>query len=306
MALDTAHRLAALNSLTAKFDEGARAYRPFYPRICTIRSSKRKEENYGMLGNMPKVREWIGERLFQRLRAASYLLANKDWEDSLEIDKNDLDDDLLDIYGDPLSQMGNAGARHPDELLFQVVTDAENQACLDGQAFYDTDHSWGEFGVQSNKLSATAAAPAAPTVSEWETAFNAAIISMMGFKDDQGRLFHAPTFQGDQVQLIALVPPTQLKSARTAMGATIVNNTTHVTIAMAEVIGVPFFTSATKFQLLRVDTPLRPFIFQARRPLTRQMKGRDDIEHKDIKFMTWARYNVGLLAWWNAVQTTFA
>jgi hypothetical protein len=31
----------------------------------------------------------------------------------------------------------------------------------------------------------------------------------------------------------------------------------------------------------------------------------NDIETKDVKFMTEARYNVGYLAWWTAVLTTF-
>jgi phage major head subunit gpT-like protein len=50
---------------------------------------------------------------------------------------------------------------------------------------------------------------------------------------------------------------------------------------------------------------LRPFVFQARRPLARQMKGMDDREFKNVKFMTDARYNLGYLAWWNAVLTEF-
>jgi hypothetical protein len=46
-------------------------------------------------------------------------------------------------------------------------------------------------------------------------------------------------------------------------------------------------------------------VFQKREPISRQPKGADDIEKKDIKFMTQARYNVGYLAWWNAVLYTF-
>jgi phage major head subunit gpT-like protein len=57
--------------------------------------------------------------------------------------------------------------------------------------------------------------------------------------------------------------------------------------------------------LYRVDTPFKPYIFQAREPLSRKMKGMDDIEFKDVKFMTQARYNVGYGAWWNAVRYTF-
>jgi len=54
-----------------------------------------------------------------------------------------------------------------------------------------------------------------------------------------------------------------------------------------------------------VGQKIKPFVFQARRPLGRQMKGLDDREFKDVKLMTDARYNVGYFAWWYSVQSTF-
>jgi hypothetical protein len=50
---------------------------------------------------------------------------------------------------------------------------------------------------------------------------------------------------------------------------------------------------------------MRPFVFQRRAPITTGWKGADDMEFKELKFMTEARYNIGYLAWWKAVLTTF-
>ena len=49
---------------------------------------------------------------------------------------------------------------------------------------------------------------------------------------------------------------------------------------------------------------VKPFVFQRREPLTRMMKGIDDLETKDVKFMTEARYNVGYFAWWTSILCT--
>ena len=46
-------------------------------------------------------------------------------------------------------------------------------------------------------------------------------------------------------------------------------------------------------------------IIHLRQLLRVQTKGAEDIEFNSYKVMTEARYNVGYLAWWCAVRTTF-
>ena len=55
-----------------------------------------------------------------------------------------------------------------------------------------------------------------------------------------------------------------------------------------------------------MEGTLKPFVFQKRRPIrTPVWKGMDDPETKVLKMMTDARYNLGYLAWWKAVLTTW-
>ena len=63
--------------------------------------------------------------------------------------------------------------------------------------------------------------------------------------------------------------------------------------------------SDAKFDLYYTGGRLKPYVFQARQKLRFQTKGFEDIEFKVIKAMTEARYNIGYLAWWTAVRTTF-
>lgn len=305
MALNTASATAKLRGLTARFDESVESYSPAYPSLATVRPSDGHDEQYAQLGAMPGVREWLGDRVFHTLRAADYVIKNKTWEESIEIDREDLEDDRLGLYRDAFSQLGVDASAHPDELLFEALVGGEANVGWDGQFFFDTDHAWGKSGSQSNDLTYDATNHLAVTEAEFRAAFHQARAAMLAFKRDNGKPWMRPSIK-PLTGLKVLVPPALELAAHEALKKALVDGgETNIVLSQAEIITIPYLTSATKFYLLNVDTPVRPFIFQARKPLRRQMKGLDDIEFKNVKFMTEARYNVGYGAWWNAVLTTF-
>lgn len=305
MAIDTARTVATLRGLTAKFDASVMGSSPFYPTLSTIVQSRGSDEQYGWLGGMPSMREWLGDRVFNQLLASHYTIANKLWESSVAIDKTVIEDDRLDMFGPVLEQLGVEAAFHPDTLLFAAIVAGESVAGWDGQFFFDTDHAMGASGAQSNDLTYAAATGTVPTTAEFKAAFRAAVTKMLGYKNDQGNLFHRPTV-GRLADLVLLVPLGLRDIAYDALEAQLVGGgDTNVVIDRPTIITSANLTDDTKFYVFRVDQPIKPFIFQARRPLGRQMKGMDDREFKDVKFMTDARYNLGYGAWWDAVLTTF-
>lgn len=305
MALDTARAVATLRGLTAKFDTALRGAAPFYPRLCTVVPSAGADEEYGFMGSMPAVREWLGDRQFNTLRGAKYSLANKKWENSVGIEKDDIDDDRLGMYDMALAQLAIEAAYHPDSLLFQILVDGESAACFDGQFFFDTDHAWGDSGSQSNDLTFDATDHTAVTEAEFRAAYHAARAAMLNYKRDNGELFIRPTIR--PLRDLLLLVPTELEEvANQAINKTLVSSgESNIVLDKPTIVTSGSLTSAVKFYLFNLGDILKPFVFQARQPLGRQMKGMDDREFKDVKFMTDARYNVGYLAWWNAVLTTF-
>ena len=309
MSLDTGSAVAKLRSLTVKFDNRVKATTPFYSQICTVVPSDGADEEYGMLGSVPGVREWVGDRQFHTLRGAKFTIENKHWESSVSIQKTHLRDDRMGIYGPIIENLATRAARHPDKLLLSdLVVNATTNLCLDGQAFFDTDHAWGDSGTQDNDKTAAIVAAATPTVDEFKAALNTQIQAMLAFKDDQGELLHddAVMDMNTGMSLVALVPLKYLEVAQKAVMAGIAINggETNVPVVTAKVVATPHITG-NLFDLYRTDTPIKPYIFQARQPLERRTKGLEDIEWKDVKFMTEARYNVGYGAWWNAVRMTF-
>jgi phage major head subunit gpT-like protein len=307
MSVDTAAAVATLRGLTAKFDHGVTASKPFYPEICTVMPSKGADEQYALLGSMPGVREWLDDRQFNSLRAGHFTITNKEWENSIAIEKNHIDDDRLGLYGPVLEQLGQEAAHHPDELVLELVVNGENAACFDGQSFYDTDHAWGESGTQSNDLTYDASSHTAVTVDEFRAAYHAARAAMLGFKRDNGKPYIRPTIR-PLTNLMLMVPTALELVAHKAFEQVLSGNgETNVVLDKPKIVTLPssYLSSGVKFYLHNLGATLKPFVFQARRPLARQMKGMEDREFRNVKFMTDARYNAGYLAWWNSVLTTF-
>lgn len=304
MSLDVAGAVATLRGLTAKFDNAVMQQTPFYPSVCTIAPSVGADEAYGMLGGMPGMREWLGDRVFHSLRAGKFTIENKLWENSVAINKTDIEDDRLGMYVPLLEMLGQRAALHPDKLLVQAIEAAESSECFDGQYFFDTDHSWGESGSQSNDLTYDATDHTAVTVAEFKAAFRASVTALLGFKDDQGELLTQPTVERLS-SLVVAVPLALRGTAHDAIESIVLGTSTNVVVDRPKIVCLPGLSSSAKFYTFNTDSPLRPFVFQARKPLSRQMKGMDDQESKLVKFMADARYNLGYLAWWNAVLTTF-
>ena len=304
MALGTAAAITKLRSLTGKFDQGMKQATPFWPAVCSEIQSDGYDEEYGLLGAIPGIREWVGNRDFKDLRAANWTIVNRDYEVSLRIQKNRIEDDRLSIYGPLLQMLGIRMAQHPDELLFDLINGGEAAACFDTQFFFDTDHVWGDSGAQSNDLTYTCAAPATPTVAEMKLAFNAAVRAMSRFVDDQNKLLNPHVF--DVNQAITIVCDTHLlQPLEDALSVRLqATGGDNVVIARPNIVASALYNSTLKFDIYKIDEPLKPYIFQKRKPASRQMKGLDDAEFKDVKFMADARYNVGYGAWWTAVRTT--
>lgn len=135
------------------FQQGMLGTAPFYTRLAGTRPSTARSETYAFLARIPRFREWIGERLWHNLSSYAQTLINKDWEDGIELDRNDIADDQLGIYSDSVSMLGMQAAKLWDDLLVDAIEAAHKSVIYDGQYFFDTDHPVnlrGSTQVQSN------------------------------------------------------------------------------------------------------------------------------------------------------------
>ena len=111
-----------------------------WSRVATAVPSSTREEKYGWLGKVPGMREWVGDRVIENLQVHDYAIKNLTWEQTLGVDRDDIEDDAFGVYSPLFEEMGQATAAHPNQLVFDLLKAGFATACYDGQNFFDTDH----------------------------------------------------------------------------------------------------------------------------------------------------------------------
>ena len=141
MAIVTPALLQALFTGFKKNFEDAKGEAPAqYTKIATVIKSTTKSNTYGWLGKFPNLRKWVGDRVIESMKAHGYQIVNEDFEATVGVDRNDIEDDELGIYAPMFAEMGRSAGIHPDELCFGLLGAGFTTPCYDGQYFFDTDH----------------------------------------------------------------------------------------------------------------------------------------------------------------------
>ncbi|WP_151720212.1 Mu-like prophage major head subunit gpT family protein [Gemmobacter serpentinus] len=143
MALINAAILQALNTGVKKnFQDGYGQMRAasFWEKVATLVPSTTASNTYGWLGDFPKLREWVGDRVVKDIKEAGYTITNKLFEGTLGVQRTQIEDDQFGHYAPIAMSMGQEAAQHPDRLLQALINGAGASLCYDGQYFFDTDH----------------------------------------------------------------------------------------------------------------------------------------------------------------------
>lgn len=143
MAVITAAVLTALNTgFKVQYQAGYDAMAPqsLYAKIAMEVSSQDASETYGWLGDMPEMREWIGDRVLKDIKQTGYQIVNKDFEATVSVHRNAIEDDKLGVMNPRFRLLGEQAALYPDVLTFGLMKAGRTTLCYDGQYYFDTDH----------------------------------------------------------------------------------------------------------------------------------------------------------------------
>ncbi len=279
----------------------------WWDKLSTRLVAKTKTETYGFLGSVPPMREWGTGRLIQGLFRESYSVSDLRYELTLEVDREEIEDDQTGQIKIRIGEMASRAAQHKDSEIGRLLINGGSSGfnSYDGVTFFNDAHVSGKSGSQDNTLTESGTTdPNAPTTAEFRAALSNAIARLLGFKDDQGE----PMSFG-ATGLILFVPPSMLITATEAVNATIVNNTTNILSGAAQITAFPYLTNAAKFYLLKTDVAVRPFIFQDRKAIEFKALTEDSDEgFKRDKFLYGirARYRMTYGYWQYALEITFA
>jgi phage major head subunit gpT-like protein len=132
--------------LKRNFERGLTSRDDFnlYRRMATMVRSTQSIEEYPWLGQFPRMREWLGDRIIKQLEAHNYSIKNRKFESTIQVLRDNLEDDSYGIYAPMAEEMGIAAAELPNDLVFSILKDAENAVGYDGQPFFSTTHPEGD------------------------------------------------------------------------------------------------------------------------------------------------------------------
>lgn len=229
------------------FNKAFQEQKPIYDQIATVTPSTTDSETYAWLGDIPGMREWIGDREIQNLSASDYTIKNKDFELTVGVPRNAIEDDKIGVYTPSVQMLGQSAAMHPDKLTFALLGNGFDEKCYDGQPFFSASHKVGKKNV-SNKGTAKL------TLASYIAA-RAAIMSLVNAK-------------GEPLGLVPdtlVVPPALDAAARDILVADIVNGTKNTMAGTAKPLMAPLLAGHdTSWFLLCTSMPIKPLIYQRR------------------------------------------
>ena len=120
---------------------------------------------YPFIEHFGGMKEWIGDRQINNVSAKKIEVVNRDFEDTVSISRNDIEDDQYGIYGTLIAQMGyNAGKIWQDLAVAALLSDGD---WIDGENFFSSSRLYGEHTVcntSNSELTAESYATARQTM----------------------------------------------------------------------------------------------------------------------------------------------
>jgi len=249
------------------------------------------QNNYNWLSRFPKMRRWVGEKFIKQFEAFKYAIVNEDWEATVAVDRNDIEDDTLGIYAPMAQEAGYSAKQLPDEIDAELKNGAFAALCYDGQYFYDTDHPVAGASVSNRSAVVLSAATQATAAAS----YGAARLAIMSFKDEEGRPLN---LIGDTLE----VPPALETVGKMLLEMDkLADDTPNPYKGTAKLLVNPRLTSTTAWFLHVTTRPVKPFIYQERKaPVFVQQtdsQADDVFMRKEFKFGAEARAAGGYAFW---------
>ncbi|MBM4285841.1 MAG: hypothetical protein FJ128_11435 [Deltaproteobacteria bacterium] len=129
--------------LNTAFNKAFQKTEVWHPQVAMTVPAKTKILDYKFMLDFPMVREWVGDRVIRSLEGKSYQVATRDWEATLEVDRNDIRDDQLGLYAPMVSALGEEARSHPDRLIADLLLNGWTDPCFDGRPFFSDAHPVG-------------------------------------------------------------------------------------------------------------------------------------------------------------------
>jgi phage major head subunit gpT-like protein len=228
------------------FNNALRAVEPEYRKLAMIVPSTTEFSTYAWMGQLPAMREWLGDRQLQNIAEFSYTIKNKLYELSVGVPRAKIEDDQYGIFNVQFAMMGRSVTMHPDQLVFPLLEAGFTTKGYDNVYFFATNHPI-KGGTVSNKAVTVLSAPN----------YGAAIAAILAIKDYQGQPFYT-----EIPELTLVVGPALQETARQILNADFISvsggsTQSNVWKGSAKLLVTPRIVSTTAWFLI-ATFPLKP------------------------------------------------
>ena len=257
---------------------------PQYQKAAYVFNSGRVEiVNHRWLQGFAGVREFIGARVINNVSSQGFTVANKKWEYTLGIKREDLERDQWGVYTPLIARQGQVAALHRDVLTFGNLSSALTGSSAYGAVlaydninFYGNHNSTGRVVPFNNLMNGSGAWGGTSALNE--SGLTYAINQLRNRRDFAGNVLAAATGKP-----LLIVPPNLEYTARkllemswfpsTQPGSGASSSTSqaaaseNVLKGAAELIVSPYLLTTTEWHLTLVDPIFKPIIFQLEQEL---------------------------------------
>lgn len=113
-------------------------------RFMTELKSTGREENYSFGNMVTRMREFTGNRDFQKFDVESYKIGNKTYSNGFLVNKEDVDDDKIGMYPQQAKQLVEQAKVFTSDLALQALClKGTTGLCFDKSPFFSTTHNIG-------------------------------------------------------------------------------------------------------------------------------------------------------------------
>lgn len=105
----------------------------------------------------------VGRRARGQRHREPQLHQNKDFELTLELERNDILDDQYGLFNPVAEEIGRSSRKWPDQQLIKLIKAGTTTLCHDGQNFFDIDHPIDRYTPSLGTRPTSSTSPSTPT-----------------------------------------------------------------------------------------------------------------------------------------------
>lgn len=150
MIINSSNLQSIFTGYAGAFAKGQAMTEKQYEKVSMNIASNTAANIYPWLGDLPSLREWVGDKVIKNLKVHDYTIKNKDFEVTVAVRRNDIEDDQFSVYSPLFEDLGNQSTIHPNQLVFNQLKHGHSRPCYDGCSFFASDHPVGETTISNN------------------------------------------------------------------------------------------------------------------------------------------------------------